>query len=212
MQTRRWSSLIAATACLIAAHASAQAQASAADASSAGTASVAQPHAWIECDRMWQWAGAQCAGLKDAWNTGTPTLYVSGYAWHDPSTYSQEKLHEFNDRAWGLGYGWSKDAANGDNFGWYAMAFRDSHYQYTKVIGWSYVTYWPASEDLAVGLGYTAFIASRPDIAHNWPFPAALPIASIKVHRLEVLGTFIPKLNGGINHGNVGYFFGRYHF
>ena len=55
-------------------------------------------------------------------------------------------------------------------------------------------------------------ISSQFGIASNWPFPAVLPIASIKIKGFEVLGTFIPKLNGGINHGNVGYFFGRYRF
>jgi len=27
-----------------------------------------------------------------------------------------------------------------------------------------------------------------------------------------VLGTFVPKVNGGVNHGNVAYFFARYQF
>ena len=42
--------------------------------------------------------------------------------------------------------------------------------------------------------------------------PAALPLASVKVRNVEVLGTFIPKLNGGINHGDVAYVFARYQF
>jgi|GEM_PF-1572062 len=188
-----------------------QAPAAATDADAAADASTPR-QSWLACDRMWQWAGAQCAGLKDAWHDGSPTLYLSGYTWHDPGTYSKEKLEEFNDRAWGGGFGWSKDAANGDNYGWYALVFRDSHYKYTKAIGWSYVTYWPPTNDVALGVGYTAFFASRPDIANNWPFPAALPLAAIKIHRVELLGTFIPKLNAGINHGDVAYFFGRYRF
>jgi palmitoyl transferase len=171
-----------------------------------------QAHKWLACDSMWKWFGSQCAGLKDAWYDGRPTLYLSGYTWHDPSTYTQEKLDEFNDKAWGGGFGWSKTAANGDHFGWYALVFRDSHFQYTKAAGWSWMTYWPAHDDFAVGLGYTAFLASRPDIANNWPFPAALPLAGIKIRKFELLGTFIPKLNAGINHGDVAYFFGRYQF
>lgn len=167
---------------------------------------------WLACGGMWRWFASQCEGLKDAWYEGAPTLYMSGYTWHDPHTYTQEKLEAFNAHAWGGGYGWSKSAGNGDSFGWYALAFRDSHYSYTKAIGWSWVTYWPERSDFAVGLGYTAFIASRPDIANNWPFPAALPLASVKLRRLEVMGTFIPKLNAGINHGDVAWFFGRYQF
>jgi lipid IVA palmitoyltransferase len=200
----RW---IVLASCVTATHALAQ------DAAPATTPTTApQARKWLACENMWAWFGSQCAGLKDAWHEGDPTLYLSGYTWHDPHTYTQEKLEDFNDRAWGGGYGWSKAAANGDNFGWYALIFRDSHFQYTKAVGWSWITYWPERSDFAVGLGYTAFLASRPDIASNWPFPAALPLASIKYKGFEVLGTFIPKLNAGINHGDVAYFFARYRF
>ena len=61
-------------------------------------------------------------------------------------------------------------------------------------------------------LGYTAFIMTRPDIFNGVPFPAVLPIASVKLGPAEIMGTFIPKLNGGVNHGNVAYFFGRIQF
>jgi hypothetical protein len=96
----------------------------------------------------------------------------------------------------------------GDNYSWYALAFRDSHFNTTAMVGWGAMTYWPAQGPVAAGLGYTAFIMMRPDIAKGWPFPAALPLASVKVYNVEVLGTYIPKLNGGINHGDVAYFFG----
>ena len=167
---------------------------------------------WLACDSMWSWFGSQCLGLKEAWYDGRPTLYLSGYTWHDPHTYNDTNLAELNSQSWGGGFGYSKTVANGDSFGWYAMAFRDSHYNITKSVGWTWVTYWPERSDFAVGLGYTAFIASRPDIANNWPFPAALPLAALKLKQLEIIGTFVPKLNGGVNHGNVASFFARYQF
>ncbi len=34
----------------------------------------------------------------------------------------------------------------------------------------------------------------------------------MKLGPAEIMGTFIPKLNGGVNHGNVGYLFGRIQF
>ena len=40
----------------------------------------------------------------------------------------------------------------------------------------------------------------RPDIAMQRTVPRALPLASVKIGPAEVLDTFIPKLNGGINH------------
>ena len=92
------------------------------------------------------------------------------------------------------------------------LSFKDSNSNLTNMIGFGGVTYWPEKSDVAVGLGYTVFIMQRPDIYSGIPFPAALPLASIKLWNAEILGTFIPKLDAGINHGNVGYIFGRYQF
>ena len=167
---------------------------------------------WLNCSGMWAWAGRQCEGLKAAWFQGRATWYFSGYAWHIPGTWSEEKLAELNQRAWGGGYGFARTDERGDNYSWYSLFFYDSHYNVTSMAGWGAMTYWPAKDDFAVGLGYTAFIMMRPDIAKGWPFPAALPLASVKLQKFEVIGTFIPKLNGGINHGDVAYFFARYQF
>jgi palmitoyl transferase len=168
---------------------------------------------WLDCDRMWQWFDVQCRGFRDAWYDGKPTVLLTGYTWHDRNTYTDEKIDEFNEQAWGGGFGWGGyEPTKGDHFGWYAMIFRDSHSQYTKLAGYAWVTYWPERSDVAVGLGYTVFLMSRPDIANNFPFPAILPLASVKLGRAEVLGTFIPKLDAGVNHGNVGFLFARYQF
>ena len=177
--------------------------------------SVGQPLAsrkWADCSGWWAWAGRQCEGLKAAWFEGRATWYASGYAWHIPGTWTEEKLAELNQHAWGGGYGFARDDERGDNYSWYALAFYDSHFNTTAMVGYGAMTYWPAKNDFAVGLGYTAFIMMRPDIAKGWPFPAALPVASVKFHGAEIIGSYIPKLNGGINHGDVAYFFARYHF
>jgi palmitoyl transferase len=184
----------------------------AADAKAATEYTIAGGHKWLDCDKMWSFFASQCSGLGNAWYDGKPTLYFSGYSWHDPNTYDETKQGQFNDRAWGGGFGWAKDAPNGDNFSWYALIFRDSHYQYTKMAGWGWMTYWPAKAPVAVGLGGTVFLMSRPDIYNSIPFPAILPLASVKAYGFEVLGTFVPKVNGGVNHGNVAYFFARYQF
>ena len=186
----------------------------------AGAQSPAAPAAeapaskkWIaDCGNYKGWIGSQCSGLRDAWYDGKPVVIVSGYTWHDPATYDDDKLEEFNAKAWGGGFGWGRRDAKGDHYSWYALAFKDSHDDWTKAVGWTWVTSGPEKSDYAVGLGYTAFIMSRPDIANNIPFPAALPLASVKLGPAELLGTFIPKLNGGVNHGNVAYFFGRIQF
>ena len=167
---------------------------------------------WLDCSGMWTWFGRQCSGLKAAWYQGRATWYASGYAWHLPGTWDEDRLNELNQKAWGGGYGFARTDERGDNYGWYVLAFKDSHFNITTAAGWSAITYWPATAEVAVGLGYTAFIMMRPDIAKGWPFPAALPVASVKFHGAEIIGSYIPKLNGGINHGDVAYFFARYHF
>lgn len=178
--------------------------------------SVGQPlesRAWLDCPAMWwAWMTRHCEGLKGAWFQGRSTIYLSGYSWHIRGTWTQEKLDELNENAWGGGYGFSRTDERGDNYGWYAMGFRDSHDAITALAGFVAMTYWPAKAPVSAGLGYSVFVMMRPDIAKGWPFPAALPIASVKMQNFELMGTFIPKLNGGINHGDVAYFFARYQF
>ncbi|MBS0319477.1 MAG: hypothetical protein JSR18_02970 [Proteobacteria bacterium] len=171
-----------------------------------------EQRAWLNCEAMWQWAGRQCQGLKAAWFQGRATWFFSGYAWHIPGTWTEERLAELNSQAWGGGYGFARTDEHGDNYIWFSLFFKDSHSNLQSQVGWAWLTYWPAVADVSVGLGYAAFILQRPDIANGWPVPAALPIASVKVYQAELLATYIPKLNGGINHGDVMYFFARYQF
>ena len=168
---------------------------------------------WINCGAMWKWVEYQCVGVKDAWHNGTPILYVTGLTYHDRSTYSQEQLDSYNERSWGGGYGWGRTNGEGDHFGWYGLIFRDSHFKYTKMFGWSAMTYWPKQSDYAFGLGYTVFLGSRPDIYNSIPFPGILPLASVKLSKLELLGTYIPKVSAGTTgNGNVAFVFGRWLF
>lgn len=170
--------------------------------------------AWeFPCDKLWSWLEYQCDGTRKAWHDGTPDLIVSGYSYHDRGTYTQEKIDSFNEAAWGGGLGWSIRNDRGDSFGWYGLIFRDSHFKYTKMFGWGAMTYWPAQSDYGVGLGYTVFLGSRPDIYSGVPFPGILPLASVKLANLEILGTYIPKVSQGTTgNGNVGFVFARYHF
>ena len=169
--------------------------------------------AYVPCERLWSWLEYQCTGLKDSWHNGDADLYLTGYAYHDRNTYTPEKIASFNENAWGGGFGTSKTNDRGDLFGWYAMAFKDSHNEWTKAVGWHWATYWPAQSKYAVGLGYTAFLGSRPDIYGGIPFPGILPIATIKLSRVEVVGTYIPKVSQKTTgNGNVGFVFMRIHF
>jgi hypothetical protein len=49
---------------------------------------------------------------------------------------------------------------------------------------------------------------ARNDIANGWPFPAVLPLFSLRYDPVTIVSTYIPNL-GGINHGSVFYIFGK---
>ena len=42
------------------------------------------------------------------------------------------------------------------------------------------------------------------------PFPAALPLFSVRYGEASLVTTFIPTVNGGVNNGSVIYLMGRY--
>jgi len=52
-------------------------------------------------------------------------------------------------------------------------------------------------------------IVQRPDIANGIPFPAVLPLFTLRYGPARVDATYIPNFGGGINHGSVLYIFGR---
>lgn len=165
------------------------------------------------CNESWSWAAYQCRGLSDAWDNGTWDLYLTGYAYHARNTYSSAKLSELNEQSWGAGYGWSRRNAMGDNFGVYGLAFKDSHSKYTKLLGWAWWAHWPRHADVSAGIGYTAFLASRPDIWRGAPFPGVLPLATFRLYKAELIGTYIPKVSRRTTgNGNVGFVMMRYHF
>jgi palmitoyl transferase len=51
-------------------------------------------------------------------------------------------------------------------------------------------------------------LVARNDIFNGWPFPAVLPLASLRYQRFTLLGTYIPTL-GGVNNGSILYVFGK---
>ncbi len=98
---------------------------------------------------------------------------------------------------------------NGDTENVYFLVFDDSHRQAEYNVGYSWSTYWLDRDGIQPGLGFTAMILKRPDIANGWPVPVVLPLFSLRYQKVEVLSTYIPKLNGGVNHGSILYVFGK---
>ena len=140
---------------------------------------------------------------------GDDVLYLSGYAYHDRGTYSKEKIEGFNETAWGAGFGRTLLDANGNSNSLFALAFLDSHEDVEAQVGYAREWRWRPSPDTAVGAGFVAMLVSRSDILNHFPFPAILPLASVEVHRVALMASYIPKLGGEGGNGNVLYLFGR---
>lgn len=143
---------------------------------------------------------------------GDNILYLSGYAYHDRGTYSEEKIESFNELAWGAGFGRTLIDAKGNSNTLFALAFLDSHEDIEAQVGYAREWRWQFAEHAAVGGGFVAMLVSRSDIFNHFPFPAILPVASLEVHRVALMASYIPKLGGDGGNGNVLYIFGRINF
>jgi palmitoyl transferase len=162
-----------------------------------------------ECSDLWEWLNTGCRRLVDTYKNGKNEVLVSGYAWHTPWTWTSERRSEENELAWGGGWARSADRENGDTDTVYFLVFSDSHYEAEYNLGYAWTTWWRPRDSLQPGLGYTLMLISRQDIWGGVPFPAILPLVSLRYDRFTVFSTYIPTLNGGINHGSILYVFGR---
>lgn len=148
--------------------------------------------------------------LGRIFHEGSYDIYLTGYAWHDPSTYSHEKRAELNQLAWGFGLGKRFVDPQGHRDLLYAFAFLESHKKVQPIVGYARQWILPVAGPLSVGAGYTVGVTSRSDIFGGVPFPIALPVASLKWSRFSMMGTFIPRINGKANNGNVVFIWGRF--
>jgi len=141
---------------------------------------------------------------------GDNTLYLSGYAYHDRSTYSAAKIDGFNEAAWGAGFGRTLIDDKGNSDSLFALAFLDSHSDVQAQVGYAREWRWQFAEHAAVGGGFVAMLVTRSDMFSNMPFPVVLPLVSVEVKGVALMATYIPKLSPGDGaNGNVLYLFGR---
>lgn len=189
MGTRRWATLIC-TAIVIGLTAAAPARAA-------------------ECADLWDWLNKACRRLADTYDNGGNELLLSGYSWHTPWTWTAEKRAEENANAWGAGWARTVEREDGDTDTVYALVFSDSHRKPEYNLGYAWSTYWGPRSFIQPGLGYTASLIARSDIANGWPFPAVLPLFSLRYDKVTLLSTYIPNVGGGVNNGSVFYVFGK---
>ena len=138
--------------------------------------------------------------LADAYNTGALEFYLPLETYHLRSKYSAEQIASYQEKPLGFGVGKGLYNEHGNWEGVYAMGFQDSHFKPSYIAGYGWKAIWRPAEDVRLGLGYTAGLMTRADIAHYVPFPVVLPMASLAYKNLSVEGTFVP---GGQGNGNI---------
>ncbi|RCS57118.1 hypothetical protein [Parvibium lacunae] len=150
--------------------------------------------------------------LGQIWDQGREEIFLSGYAYHDPGTYTDEKLKTLNNNAWGGGYGRTVVSERGNEHTVYAMAFLESHKKVQPMAGYAYQAIW--GDRIRFGAGASVLVTQRPDIFGGVPFPAAFPLFSIGTKKATLNLVPIPKLSNSknANNGNVLFAFVRVHW
>lgn len=171
-----------------------------------------QNNARAACDFSSAWIAGACSRVERVWDQGTWDLYLTGYGWHIDG-YTAEERHALNAKSWGGGAGKHFTDENGNDDILFLFVFMDSHDSPEPIGGWARQWYTkPVLGGLSIGGGYFAGFSARADIAHYVPFPLVLPVASLRYRRASVMGAFIPRLPGGANKGDLGFFWARYEF
>ena len=154
---------------------------------------------------------AHCRRVMQVVQDGSWDLYLTGYGWHIDG-YTSSYRASLNARSWGGGAGKHWTDASGREDIVFAFVFLDSH-DHLEPIG-GYARQWytrPVLGGLSLGGGYFIGVTARDDVLHYVPLPLALPIASLRYRKLSAMGTLIPRL-GGLNKGDVAFFWMRYEF
>ncbi|RJG08021.1 hypothetical protein D3870_12160 [Noviherbaspirillum cavernae] len=137
-------------------------------------------------------------------STGKPDLYLSGYAYHGRSTYTQEKLDGFNETTWGGGFGKSIRNAKGNDESLYMMLISDSHRDPQLMAGYAYQWMWRLGQTgIEAGAGVTVALTSRVDYFGGFPFPVVLPVASLGTEKVKLLFSYVPRLSDNKGNGDV---------
>jgi palmitoyl transferase len=142
-------------------------------------------------------------GTKRIWSEGSQDLYVSGYYYHTPYGFSKSRRDEFNDNAWGAGYGRTLTEDNENQRMFYGMVVHDSHRKPLYLAGYAWLARWDMGRDLRVGAGYSALLIAHSTSTNYWPVPLLAPIVSFGTNDAALYGTYFNA---------IGYFFFKLSF
>lgn len=152
-------------------------------------------------DRAWNEVG-------DSWRLGTAEYYATFRTVHLPWAYTEAQNKQYQNWPPGFGIGRGHYDPRGNWHGLYAMGFQDSHFKPEWAVGYGWQTYWQAGSGVKLGLGYTAGLTTREDIAHYTPIPYVLPMVSVAMNKFSIESIYVP---GGGGHGNVMLFMAKWH-
>ena len=151
-----------------------------------------------DCPNVSRLLQPTCRRLHQIWYDGKIELQIPAYTWHNRLYYSNHKT--YNENPWGGGLGKSYYDEDGDWHQLYAFTFLDSHKNVEPIAGYGFEKMLHFNAKTGVGIGYTVFMTSRPDIVHSIPFPGILPLVVIAHQRASLTMIYVP---GKQNVGNV---------
>lgn len=157
-----------------------------------------------------RWWNASKNKVTKIYDEGKNDFYLTLYAYHDRFTYTREKLEELNEGAYGFGFGRTILNEKGNTEMLFAMTHLDSHSDVQVNVGYAWVKNFSFIGNSKLGVGYAAGLVSRSDFANRIPIPFALPLGTIDFGNGSVNMILIPKLNDGINNGNVLFIFAKF--
>ena len=154
-----------------------------------------------------EWKHEFVGDVKKIWYSGNYDAYVPFYAWHNRLTYDDKHIAKYNEKAFGFGLGKSIYDENGNWYGLYAFAFRDSNSKLETVAGFAYQKNWTIdnNDNWKVGVGYTLGVTQREEYAYI-PIPMPLPIVGVEYKNMALQAAYVPGLK---NFGNVALFWLR---
>lgn len=155
------------------------------------------------------WMERAASRIGQIWTEGDVDLYLTGYAWHNRSTYTRKEVRGFNETSYGGGIGRSIYDEDGDWHALYVMGFKDSFRHFQPMAGYGFQKIARPAPDVRLGYGFTTFMTSRRDMFGGVPFPGVLPLVSAGYRKGTLFATYIPGKHGA---GNVAFMFGKWQF
>lgn len=171
------------------------------------TIAAAVPAHAEDADKGWYQTAKD--NVSNTWEQGSHELLIPTYTWHLPFAYTQEKIDQYQNYPYGLGYGRGRIDDKGNYHGVFAMGFQDSHFKPEWMLGYVWKTYWMLGSETKAGLGFVTGLTARSDYSRYLPIPFILPAASIEYGRLSLEAAYVP---GGEGNGNVVFFTTKWRF